>query len=157
MEYSLFGRDIEDHVLPVCRELGIATVCYSVLAGGLLGGDFNRSRQDASMRDGMPRFQSNNLDTNLALVENLKRIATAKGVSVATLSIAWVLAQGVDLVPLVGVRKPEKLVDALAAVRLSFSDQELAEIAAAVPRAAVAGKQYAGFIQNMIEQERAQR
>jgi aryl-alcohol dehydrogenase-like predicted oxidoreductase len=155
VEYSLFGRDIEDGLLEECRNLGIATVCYSVLAGGLLGGNYVRGRQEPSMRDEMPRFQAGNLDVNLALVDNLSRVAAAKGVTVAALSIAWVMAQGVDLVPLVGVRRPDKLADAISAAGMRLTAEELAGIDAAIPRGAVAGKQYGGFVQNMIERERA--
>lgn len=155
VEYSLFGRGIEDGLLDECRKLGIATVCYSVLAGGLLGGNYARGRQEASMRDEMPRFQAGNVSINLALVEKLRPIAAARGVTVAALSIAWVMAQGRDLVPLVGVRRPERLADALSAAELQLTAQDLAEINAAVPRSAVAGKHYAGFVQTMIDQERA--
>lgn len=157
VEYSLLGRDIEDGLLPECRKLGIATVCYSVLAGGLLGGRYTRGGHEASMRDEMPRFYGENLDKNLTLVENLKGIAEAKGVTVATLAIAWVLSQGDDLVPLVGARRPDQLNDALAASELKLTPDDILAINAAIPRAAAAGKQYAGFVQNMIDQERALR
>jgi aryl-alcohol dehydrogenase-like predicted oxidoreductase len=155
VEYSLFGRDIEDGLLQTCRALGIATVAYSVLAGGLLGGHYRVGQHEASMRDEMPRFQPGNVQRNLALVEKLTAIAARKGTTVAALAIAWVMAQGTDIVPLVGVRKPQRLQDALKAAEMRLTPSELAEIAAAVPRNEVAGKQYAGFVQTMIDQERA--
>lgn len=155
VEYSLFGRDIEDGLLAECRKLGIATVCYSVLAGGLLGGRYARGQHEASMRDEMPRFHAGNVDTNLNLVEKLTLVAVAKGVTVAALAIAWVMAQGDDVVPLVGARKPEQLADALSAAGLNLTPEDIAAVNAAIPRASVAGKQYAGFVQKMIDQERA--
>ena len=154
VEYSLFGRDVEDGLLAECRKLGIATVCYSVLAGGLLGGRYSRGQHEASMRDEMPRFHAGNLETNLALVEKLKLVAVAKGVTVAALAIAWVMAQGDDVVPWWS-RKPEQLADALSAAELKLTPADIAAVNAAIPRAAVAGKQYAGFVQKMIDQERA--
>jgi aryl-alcohol dehydrogenase-like predicted oxidoreductase len=156
VEYSLLGRDIEDNVLPVCRELGIATVAYSVLAGGLLGGRQGAGDSGRGRHMALPRFQPGAVEQNLALVERLRALATAKSVSVATLVIAWVLAQGEDIVPLVGVRRPDRLGDALAAAELTLSHQDLTDIEAAVPKGAGRGTQYAGFIQSMIERERAQ-
>jgi aryl-alcohol dehydrogenase-like predicted oxidoreductase len=155
VEYSLFGRDIEDQLLPTCRELGIATVCYSVLAGGLLGGDYRGGTREPSMREHMPRYQPGSLEINLALVDKLKVVAANKGTTVAALAIAWVLAQGNDLIALVGARKPEKLSDALAAAELDLSSEDLEAIADAMPKNAVVGKQYPGFVQAMIDEERA--
>lgn len=155
VEYSLLGRDIEDEILPVCRELGIATVAYSVLAGGILGGRYVPGKTEASARDHMPRFQAEAIAANLALVERLRAITNRKSVSVASLAIAWVLSRGADVVPLAGVRRPERLDDALAAARLELTAADLAEVEQIAPRGAGQGKQYGGFVQEMLDRERA--
>ncbi|TMU94764.1 aldo/keto reductase [Streptomyces sp. DASNCL29] len=148
IEYSLVARGIEDEILPVCRELGIGITPYGVLSRGLISGHWNRERTtDAQdFRNMVPRFQGENLDRNLELVEALRKIADAKGVSVAQIAIAWVLAQGVRrstaIVPLVGSRRRDQLAEALGALDVTLDADDLAAIEEAVPADAAAGARY---------------
>jgi aryl-alcohol dehydrogenase-like predicted oxidoreductase len=144
IEYSLISRGIEDTILPTCRELGIGITAYGVLSRGLISG---RWRKDApgrgDFRAHSPRFQDGNVDRNLALVEQLRAIADAKGVSVAQVAIAWVAARGDDIIPLLGSRTRAQLNEALGAMELRLSAAELAAIESAVPKGAAAGDRYA--------------
>jgi aryl-alcohol dehydrogenase-like predicted oxidoreductase len=107
IEYSLVSRGIEDEILPTCRELGIGVTAYGVLSRGLISGHWRKgSTGPNDFRTHSPRFQGANVDANLALVDALRRVAAAKGISVAQAAIAWVAAQGSDIVPLVGARSP---------------------------------------------------
>lgn len=144
IEYSLISRAIEDEVLPTLRELGIGLTAYGVLGRGLISGHWNpaRSARPDDFRGMSPRFSGDNLDHNLSLVEALRRVAEAKGVPVAQLVIAWVAAQGDDIVPLVGARTRERLSEALPAVDLALTDDDLAEIEKAVPVGAARGDRY---------------
>src|SRR6185312_10741993 len=110
LEYSLISRGIERAILPACRELGIAVTAYGVLSRGLIGGHFAKDRgTDArDFRQHSPRFQGDNLEHNLQLVDVLRGLAEARGCSVAQLAIAWVLARGDDIVPLIGSRTRER-------------------------------------------------
>lgn len=142
-EYSLFSRGIEDGVLGACRELGIGITAYGVLSRGLLSGTW--TRKDADPRSAQPRFQTGNLEANLALVEALRRIADDRGVTVTQLAIAWVLAQGRergDVVPLIGAKTPQRLAEVLPAVDVVLTADDLAAIERAVPAAAVAGERH---------------
>lgn len=155
IEYSLFSRGIEASVLPTCRELGIGITAYGVLSRGLLGGHWSRTQANASdFRAFSPRFQDENLDRNLALVEELRAIAAEKGATVAQAAIGWVLAQGADIVPLVGARRRDRLSEALGALALTFSDAEMARIEQAVPAGAVAGERYNTHQMAMLDSER---
>jgi aryl-alcohol dehydrogenase-like predicted oxidoreductase len=142
IEYSLVSRGIEDAVLPTCRELGVGITAYGVLSRGLISGHWSAARQPApgDFRGAMPRFSGENLERNLELVEQLRRVAAARGVSVAQLAIAWVLARGEDIVPLVGTR--ERLAEALGALDVELSSDDLAAIGGAIPEEAVAGERY---------------
>lgn len=144
IEYSLISRGIEEEILPTARELGIGVTAYGVLSRGLISGHFTRERQLAGndFRAMSPRFQGDNLEHNLGLVEALRKIAEQKGVSVAQTAIAWVLAQGEDIVPLVGARTRERLAEALGALEVTFDAADLAAIEAAVPAGAAAGERY---------------
>ncbi|MFE9932553.1 aldo/keto reductase [Streptomyces sp. NPDC005533] len=148
IEYSLISRGIEEEILPAARELGIGITAYGVLSRGLISGHFTRDRALApgDFRGMSPRFQGGNLDRNLDLVEALRKVADDKGVSVAQTAIAWVLAQGprqgVDLVPLVGARRRDRLAEALGAMDIRFSAADLAAIEEAVPAGAAAGERY---------------
>ncbi|MER6202146.1 aldo/keto reductase [Streptomyces sp. NPDC001586] len=148
IEYSLISRGIEQEILPTARELGIGITAYGVLSRGLISGHFTRDRSLApgDFRGMSPRFQGDNLDRNLDLVEALRKVAEDKGVSVAQTAIAWVLAQGprqgVDLVPLVGARRRDRLTEALGAMDITFSAADLAAIEEAVPAGAAAGERY---------------
>jgi aryl-alcohol dehydrogenase-like predicted oxidoreductase len=136
IEYSLLSRGIEAEILPTTRELGISTTAYGVLSRGLLSGHWSKDR-DVSGRDfrGMsPRFQGENLDHNLRLVEELRAVAEEAGATPAQAAIAWALHRGDDIVPLVGARRRERLTEALGALEL---DLDLARIEAAIPEASV--------------------
>ena len=144
IEYSLISRGIENEILDTCRELGIGITAYGVLSRGLLSGHWSKERTltPGDFRAFAPRFQGQNLDRNLELVEVLRTLADAKGATVAQLAIAWVLTRGDDIVPLVGARHRDRLTEALGALELDLTTDDLAQIEAAVPAAAVAGSRY---------------
>jgi len=144
IEYSLISRGIEDTILPACRDLGVSITAYGVLSRGLISGHWQKGdgQSKGDFRAHSPRFQGENVDRNLALVEALRKIAEAKGVSVAQIAIAWVGAQGSDIVPLVGARKVERLAEALGSQVVLLSAADLAAIEAAVPKDAAAGGRY---------------
>ncbi|MEV4424314.1 aldo/keto reductase [Streptomyces sp. NPDC053792] len=144
IEYSLISRSIEDKILPTARELGIGITAYGVLSRGLISGHFTRDRELAAgdFRGMSPRFQGENLDRNLDLVDRLRAVAEAKGASVAQTAIAWVLAQGQDIVPLVGARRRDRLAEALGALDVTLDAADLAAIEEAVPAGAAAGERY---------------
>jgi aryl-alcohol dehydrogenase-like predicted oxidoreductase len=144
IEYSIASRGIEPEILPTCRELGIAVTAYGVLSRGLLSGHWSPDRrlESTDFRSRAPRFQPENLVHNLALVEALRHVADAKDATVAQIAIAWVLARGEDIVPLIGARTRERLAEALAALELELTLEDLQAIAQAVPADAVAGDRY---------------
>ena len=155
IEYSLFSRGIEASILPACRELGIGITAYGVLSRGLLGGHWSRTQANASdFRAFSPRFQGENLDQNLALVEELRAVAGEKGATVAQAAIGWVLARGEDIVPLVGARRRDRLSEALGALDLTLSAADMARIEQAVPAGAVAGERYNTHQMAMLDSER---
>lgn len=156
IEYSIISRGIEGEILPACRELGIGITAYGVLSRGLLSGHWSPDRQlEASdFRSRAPRFQSENLERNLALVEALREIADAKGATVAQIAIAWVLARGEDIVPLVGARTRERLAEALAALELELTGADLAQIEGAVPPDSAAGERYPEQQMAQLDSER---
>lgn len=156
IEYSLVSRGIERRILPTLRELGIGVTAYGVLSRGLISGHWSKTRQtdQRDFRTSSPRFQGDNLDKNLQLVEKLEAIARAKGVTVAQLAIAWVLAQGDDIVPLVGARTRDRLAESLGALKVHLSEAELAEIERAVPPEAVAGERYGAHGMLTLDSER---
>jgi aryl-alcohol dehydrogenase-like predicted oxidoreductase len=162
IEYSLMSRGIEADILPTCRELGIAVVAYGVLSRGLLSGrvaaDSFAGKRD--FRALAPRFTGDNAQANLRLVDALHQAARQRGATPAQLAIAWVLAQGAkpqgaDILPLVGARQPQRLAEALGALQLSLTPDDLAAIEAAVPAAAVAGARYDAHGMAMLDSERA--
>jgi aryl-alcohol dehydrogenase-like predicted oxidoreductase len=144
IEYSLISRGIEDRILATTRELGIGITAYGVLSRGLISGHFTRDRQLAAndFRAYSPRFQGENLQHNLDLVEALGKTADQKGVTVAQVVIAWVLSRGEDIVPLVGARRRDRLIEALGALDVKLDEADLAAIEEAVPAGAVAGERY---------------
>ncbi|MFJ6723682.1 aldo/keto reductase [Streptomyces sp. NPDC091281] len=156
IEYGLLSRGIEQAILPTTRELGIGITAYGVLSRGLLSGHFTADRQLAAndFRAYAPRFQGDNLRHNLTLVEALRKIAEQKGVSVAQIAIAWVLAQGEDIVPLVGARTRERLDESLGALDVTLDAGDLAAIEAAVPADAAAGERYAPAMMAHLDSER---
>ena len=128
IEYSLLSRGIEDDILPTCRELGIGVTAYGVLSRGLISGHWSKDKSgQQDFRQMSPRFQGANLDANLALVETLRAISGDLGVSVAQVAIAWVAAQGNDIVPLVGARRRDRLTEALGALDVKLTPAHLAE------------------------------
>lgn len=144
IEYSLISRGIEDDILETCRELGIGITAYGVLSRGLISGHWKKEGAGATdFRTHSPRFQGENVERNLALVDALRQIANAKGVTVAQIAIAWVAAQGEDIVPLVGARQRTRLQEALGSLGVALSADDLAAIERAVPKGAAAGERYA--------------
>ncbi|HKN55245.1 MAG TPA: aldo/keto reductase [Amycolatopsis sp.] len=156
IEYSLLSRGIEAEILPTARELGIGVTAYGVLSRGLLSGHWTPSREIAGgdFRAHSPRFQGENLDRNLALVDALGKLASEKGVTTAQLAIAWVAAQGTDIVPLVGARTRPRLAESLTAADISLTADDLAAIEAAVPAGAASGDRYAAAQLNHLDSEK---
>ena len=143
IEYSLISRGIEDAILPTCRELGIGITAYGVLSRGLISGHWSKDGAGAQdFRVMSPRFSGENLDHNLALVERLRGIAEKIGASLAQVAIAWVMAQGDDIVPVVGARRRDRLSEALGALDVTLAPDDLAALAAAAPLGAAAGNRY---------------
>lgn len=155
IEYSLISRGIEDEILAACRELGIGVTAYGVLSRGLISGHW--SKESAGTRDyrgHLPRFSGENLERNLALVETLRGIAEAKGATVAQIAIAWVLGRGQDIVPLVGARRRDRLTEALGALDLPLTAEDLAQIESVVPPDAAAGDRYDARSMAVLDSER---
>jgi aryl-alcohol dehydrogenase-like predicted oxidoreductase len=156
IEYSLISRGIEDEILHTCRELGIGVTAYGVLSRGLISGHWTTDRESGAddFRARSPRFSSENLDRNLELVERLRSVAEQLGVSVAQVAIAWVAAQGGDIVPLVGARTRQRLAEALGADELRLTDEQLTAIESAVPKGSAAGDRYDAHQMAMLDSER---
>jgi aryl-alcohol dehydrogenase-like predicted oxidoreductase len=143
IEYSLISRGIEAQILPTARELGIGVTAYGVLSRGLISGHWRKDNLAAGdWRAHVPRFQEANIDANLALVEALRKVAAAKNVSVAQIAIAWVSRQGDDIIPLIGARRRDRLVEALGSLDITLAAKDLAAIERAVPKDAAAGTRY---------------
>ena len=146
-EYSLFTRDVESEILPICRELGIGFVPYSPLGRGFLTGQIQNPQElspDDSRRAGrFPRFEGENFERNKALADEVKCVAEAKGCTPAQLALAWVLAQGEDIVPIPGTRRRRHLDDNIGALDVHLSKEDVERILATVPSDAVAGQRYA--------------
>jgi len=143
-EYSLWTRDVEDDILPACRALGIGLVAYSPLGRGFLSGRIETVDNLApnDFRRNNPRFQGDNLDHNLVIVERLRALAAEKGATPAQLALAWLLAQGSDVVPIPGTRSQQRLEENAAASRVLLSAQDLERIDEALPSSLVAGERY---------------
>jgi aryl-alcohol dehydrogenase-like predicted oxidoreductase len=144
-EYSLWSRDPEEEILPTVRELGIGFVAYSPLGRGFLTGRF-RSFEDlpeGDFRRSSPRFQGDNFDRNLELVERVEEIAAEKGVTAGQLALAWVLAQGPDIVPIPGTKHVAYLEQNVAAAEIELSEEDLRRIDEAAPAGVAAGERYA--------------
>jgi aryl-alcohol dehydrogenase-like predicted oxidoreductase len=156
IEYSLISRGIEAKILPTCRELGIDITAYGVLSRGLISGHWSQeaARTGKDFRAASPRFQDANLAHNLALVEKLRGIAQAAGASVAQIAIAWVLAQGEDIIPLIGARRRDRLDEALGALPLKLTAAQLAALAEAVPADAAAGGRYPAAALEHLDSEK---
>jgi aryl-alcohol dehydrogenase-like predicted oxidoreductase len=145
-EYSLFTRDLEDEVLPTIRELGIGLVPYSPLGRGLLTGAITNpddlEGNDSRRSPYFPRFAGDALEANLALVAQIREIAERKGATPGQLALAWVLAQGDDVVPIPGTKRVRYLEENVAATQVQLTSEDLAALEQAVPRDAVAGERY---------------
>ena len=143
-EYSLWSRDPEDEILPTCRELGIAFVAYSPLGRGFLTGRFKSVEDFApdDFRSKHPRFLGENFERNLELVRRLEQIASEKGCKASQLALAWVLAQGEDIVPIPGTTRRGHLEENIAALELTLSPQDLARINEVAPKGVTAGDRY---------------
>jgi aryl-alcohol dehydrogenase-like predicted oxidoreductase len=157
IEYSLISRGIEAEILPTCRELGIGITAYGVLSRGLISGHWTKGagKTGRDFRAMSPRFQGENLDANLALVEALRAVAESKGVTTAQAAIAWVASRGDDIVPLIGARRRDRLTEALGALDVTLSTEDLAAIEAAVPKDAAAGTRYAEAMMAHLDSEKA--
>ncbi|KJC42054.1 aldo/keto reductase [Bradyrhizobium sp. LTSP849] len=145
IEYSLIARGIERDILKTCRELGIGITAYGVLARGLISGHWSKDsgKVGKDFRLMGPRFQGANLDANLALVDSLRVIAKDVGATPAQVAIAWVAAQGQEIVPLVGARTRNRLTEALGATKVTLTPAHLAALAKAFPPNVASGTRYA--------------
>jgi aryl-alcohol dehydrogenase-like predicted oxidoreductase len=157
IEYSLISRGIEDAILPACRELGIGITAYGVLSRGLISGHWNKARaaDKKDFRNMAPRFQSENLEHNLTLVEALRGVADLRGVSVAQIAIAWVLARGTDIQPVVGARTRDRFGETLGALDIELSENDLAANERAMPPGAAKGPRYAAAQMANLDSEKS--
>lgn len=143
-EYSIWSREPEDGVLAACRELGVGFVAYSPMGRGFLTGQLKRFEDlgASDYRRTNPRFQGDNFQKNLDLVNRIEQLAAGKGVTPTQLAIAWVLAQGQDIVPIPGTKRRKYLEDNLKALDIRLTPAELRQIEAAIPRGSTAGDRY---------------
>ncbi|ALJ00433.1 aldo/keto reductase [Rufibacter tibetensis] len=144
-EYSLWSRDVEDEILPACRKLGIGFVPYSPLGRGFLTGQFKTLEDipEDDYRRHSPRFQGENFQKNLDLVKKIEEIASKKGCTASQLALAWLLAQGEDIVPIPGTKRRKYLEENMGALQVSLSLEELEEIEFIAPKGIAAGLRYA--------------
>ncbi|MFG1867133.1 aldo/keto reductase [Micromonospora arborensis] len=156
IEYSLLSRGPEATILPALRELGIGLTAYGVLSRGLLSGHWSADRAltGGDFRANSPRFQGEHLAANLRLVDALGRVAQRLGATTSQVAIAWVAAQGEQIVPLVGARRRERLTESLAAVDLVLDRAALDEIERAVPAGAASGERYASAMMANLDSEK---
>ena len=143
-EYSLWTRDVEDEILPACRELGVGFVPYSPLGRGFLTGQIKSAAdfEPGDWRPNNPRFQGENLQKNLDLVAEIRTVAADKGCTASQLALAWVLAQGQDIVPIPGTKRRKYLEENLGALDVVLTPADLARIDAALPKGSAAGTRY---------------
>ena len=153
IEYSLMSRGIEAKILPTVRELGISVTAYGILSRGLLSSGTARLAP-GDPRARFPRFRDENHARNLELLAALEAIAEDRGVTAAQLAIAWVASRGDDIIPLIGTKRRDRLDEALRALDLTLSTDDLAAIEAAVPAGAVAGERYDAAQVAMLDSER---
>jgi aryl-alcohol dehydrogenase-like predicted oxidoreductase len=150
MEYSLWTRDIEAEVLPAIRELGIGLVAYSPLSRGFLSGELKKPEDIKDNRAHMPRFQGENFYRNLELVEKIRTLATKKGCTPSQLAIAWVLAQGEDLITIPGTKRIKNLEENIASENVHLTKEDLQSIAAIMPAGIVSGTRYPEKFMNAL-------
>jgi aryl-alcohol dehydrogenase-like predicted oxidoreductase len=156
IEYSLVSRGIEAGILPTCRELGVGITAYGVLSRGLISGHWSADKAAglSDFRAHAPRFAPGNVERNLAIVEALRAVASAKSATVAQIAIAWVLGRGSDIVPLIGARRRDSLRESFGALQLKLSDEDVARIEGAIPKDGVAGGRYAPPVLATLDSER---
>jgi aryl-alcohol dehydrogenase-like predicted oxidoreductase len=150
IEYSLWSRDIEAEVLPTLRELGIGLVAYSPLSRGLLSGEIRSPEDLKDNRMHMPRFQGENFIKNLELVEKIRALAEEKGCTPSQLAIAWVLAQGEDIITIPGTKRIKYLEENFASEKIKLSKENLQSIEAIMPAGIVAGTRYPETLMNTL-------
>jgi aryl-alcohol dehydrogenase-like predicted oxidoreductase len=154
IEYSLISRGIEAQILPAARQLGVAITAYGVLSRGLISGHWRKTAlAPGDFRAHAPRFQGADADANLALVEALRSVAAARGITVAQAAIAWVAQQGSDIIPLIGARRRERLSEALGALDINLSAADMAAIELAVPKDAARGTRYPSAAMGQLDSE----
>jgi aryl-alcohol dehydrogenase-like predicted oxidoreductase len=151
-EYSLWTRDPEDDVLAACRELGIGFVAYSPLGRGFLTGKFTRFEDLAEddYRRQSPRFQGDNFQKNLDLVHRVEELATQKGCKASQLALAWVLAQGEDIVPIPGTKHRNYLEENVSGLEVKLTAEDLQKIDEVAPRGTAAGLRYPASMMHMV-------
>jgi aryl-alcohol dehydrogenase-like predicted oxidoreductase len=152
IEYSLISRGPERDILPVLEELEIGVTAYGVLSRGLLSGSAPSGSGD--FRSSLPRFRGENLARNQRLIDELRKIASEKGMTPSQLAIAWVLAKGSSIVPVIGARKRRQLTEALGALQFELSEDDIARVEGAIPATAVAGTRYDEHQMKMLDSER---
>jgi aryl-alcohol dehydrogenase-like predicted oxidoreductase len=153
IEYSLISRNPEREIFPLLRQLGVGVTAYGVLSRGLLSGSLPAGKGD--LRAHLPRFRDENLAQNRQLIDALGAIAATHGVTPTQLAIAWVLARGEDIVPVIGARSRAQLEESLGALAIRLTDDELRQIERAVPAEAVAGTRYDEHQMKTLDSERA--
>ena len=153
IEYSLISRGPERTIFPLLSELGIGVTAYGVLSRGLLSG--SRPASAADFRAHLPRFTGDNLERNQRLIETLQTLASAKSATASQLAIAWVLAKGPSIVPVVGARTRAQLAESLGALQLTLTSEEIARIEAAIPASDVAGTRYDEHQMRILDSERS--
>jgi aryl-alcohol dehydrogenase-like predicted oxidoreductase len=151
-EYSLWSRDPEDEILPTCRELGVGFVAYSPLGRGFLTGRFKAidDLPEDDYRRHSPRFQGDNFRKNLDLVARVEEMARAKGCTPAQLALAWLLAQGDDIVPIPGTKRRRYLDENVGALKVELSPDDLARIDEVAPKGAAAGARYPEALMTLV-------
>lgn len=152
IEYALVSRGPEAEILPTVRELGMSVTAYGILSRGLLAG--SRPVAPSDMRKHFPRFQGENFQRNLKLVEDLRRIAASKNATPTQVATAWVLSRGANIIPLIGARRRDQLRESLGALALKFTPEELVQLESAIPAEAVAGTRYGEEQMRMLDSEK---
>lgn len=152
LEYGLASRGIEPKILPGLREMGVGVTAYGVLSRGLLSGSVPQAKGD--FRAYLPRFTGDNLTKNQMLTSALKELASARGITAVQMAIAWALSKGDDIVPLIGSRKVAQIAEALGALDVQLSAEEIARLEAAVPATEIAGSRYDAHQMAMLDSEK---
>jgi aryl-alcohol dehydrogenase-like predicted oxidoreductase len=152
IEYSLISRGPEAKIFPLLAELGIGVTAYGVLSRGLLSG--SRPASQGDFRAYLPRFTGDNRERNQRLLETLQKLATEKGISASQLAIAWVLAKGTTIAPLIGARTRPQLTESLGALQVALTPGEIARMEEAIPASAVAGTRYDEHQMRILDSER---